>query len=76
MQVKLADFGGAYLEGDGSASIINNICGAMTHCAPELYLGYAYTTKCVEGFCGDNIFRSDIYSLGIVIWEIFTTYTA
>lgn len=41
LHLLLSDFGIARESSDP----IRDICGSMTHCAPELYLGYPYTEK-------------------------------
>lgn len=58
-QIKVADFGLARANTNDNQSTLARLCGTLFYCAPELLFGEAsYTTK------------ADIYSLGIVLWEI------
>eukprot|EP01133_Synstelium_polycarpum_P007314 gene7314-8512_t len=53
--LKVADFG---LTKPTELQTNSNLKGTMAYCAPELYSGVSYSSK------------SDVYSLGIVLWEI------
>jgi serine/threonine protein kinase len=71
LDIKLSDFGLAIVLQEENSGFLKDICGRLTHCAPEIYLGYSYTTKCVIlfFFVFENN-RSDVYSFGIFIWEM------
>lgn len=43
---------------DGKQSTLGKLRGTYAYCAPEVYFGEQYSAK------------SDIYSLGIITWEI------
>lgn len=43
-------------------SSLGKLRGTYAYCAPEIYFGEPFTAK------------SDIYSMGIVFWEIFNRY--
>lgn len=59
MRVKVADFGlSRLIESKEHYSTLYKLRGTHTYCAPEVYLGEQYTDK------------SDIYSLGIILWEL------
>lgn len=59
MRVKVADFGLSRLtETKEHFSTLYKLRGTHTYCAPEVYIGEQYTDK------------SDIYSLGIILWEL------
>eukprot|EP00727_Mastigamoeba_balamuthi_P002023 m51a1_g11818 putative ankyrin repeat-containing protein (1896) ;mRNA; f:398836-406865 len=57
-EVKLADFGLSRFNTISNGATLGNLCGTMSHCAPEIFTGEKYTTK------------SDIYSLGMILWEV------
>ena len=67
--VKVGDFGLSRFNTVSNGTTLENLCGTMSHCAPEVFTGERFTTK------------SDIYSLGMVLWELCErvatgTYTA
>mmetsp|Transcript_112393 Transcript_112393/g.168225 ORF Transcript_112393/g.168225 Transcript_112393/m.168225 type:complete len:469 (+) Transcript_112393:64-1470(+) len=57
---KLSDFGKArFVSADGShLPTLGKLCGNYAHCAPEIYFGKNFSEQ------------SDLYSFGIVLWEI------
>jgi len=55
--IKIADFGLSRFH-TGDLSTLAKVRGTYAYCAPEVYFGQQYTTK------------SDIYSMGIVLWEL------
>jgi serine/threonine-protein kinase len=57
---RLMDFGVAKRVGEGAATVTGNIVGTPEYMSPEQAQGHKVDT------------RSDIYALGIVIYEIFT----
>lgn len=57
--IKIADFGLSRFH-TGDLSTLSKVRGTYAYCAPEVYFGQLYTIK------------SDIYSMGIVIWELVT----
>ncbi|MBK7862814.1 MAG: protein kinase [Archangiaceae bacterium] len=57
---KLADFGLARLEGNGSTTGSGSVQGKFGYLAPELYEGHAADV------------RSDVFSLGATLYELFT----
>lgn len=58
--VKVADFGLSRFNTVSNHSSLGRICGTMAYCAPEVYTGERFTVK------------SDVYSLGIILWELVT----
>jgi len=56
--VKVGDFGLSRFNTVSNGTTLGNLCGTMSHCAPEVFTGDKFTTK------------SDIYSLGMVLWEM------
>merc|ERR1712137_1078969 len=58
--VKVSDFGTSrFTSGDGvDTKTLSKLRGTYAYCAPEVYFGKDYTPK------------SDIYSLGIILWEM------
>jgi hypothetical protein len=60
--IKLTDFGLSRFvhRDDGSNSNLRKLRGTYAYCAPEVYFGEQYTPK------------ADIYSLGIILWELVT----
>lgn len=57
--IKVADFGlSRFVAGEASTSTLAKLRGTYCYTAPEIYFGHPYTTK------------SDVYSLGIVLWEL------
>jgi len=58
--IKIADFGlSRFTTGDEqNLTTLGKLRGTYTYTAPEVYLGVPFSTK------------SDIYSLGIILWEI------
>lgn len=59
LRLKLADFGLSKALASGSQAYTNQVAGTMAYMAPELFSGTKYSAAC------------DIYSLAIVIWEIY-----
>ena len=59
-EVKLIDFGIAKVIGDKSLTQVRMVVGRPIYTAPEAVLG------------GDADHRSDIYSLGVVLWQLLT----
>jgi len=59
--VKICDFGLARLRDLTASSNMTNNVGTMQWMAPEVILSSSYTESC------------DVYSLGIVIWEVLTS---
>jgi serine/threonine protein kinase len=59
-EVKLIDFGIAKVIGDKSLTQARMVVGRPIYTAPEAVLG------------GDADHRSDIYSLGVVLWQLLT----
>jgi len=57
-EVKVADFGLSRFNTISNHSSLGRICGTMSYCAPEVYKGERFGVK------------SDIYSLGIILWEL------
>ena len=64
--VKIADFGLARLATDQLrlGGTLGKLCGTYSYCDPEIYNGQSFTDK------------SDIYSLGVIIWEVITRVVA
>lgn len=58
LKVKVCDFGLSRVEIDNSGTL-TQLRGTYQYAAPEVYEGFPYTAK------------SDIYSLGVLIWEVF-----
>ena len=56
--VKVGDFGLSRYNTVSNGTTLSNLCGTMSHCAPEVFAGERFTTK------------SDVYSLGMVLWEL------
>eukprot|EP01125_Pyxidicula_operculata_P017437 TRINITY_DN610_c0_g1_i1.p1 TRINITY_DN610_c0_g1~~TRINITY_DN610_c0_g1_i1.p1 ORF type:complete len:1379 (-),score=333.22 TRINITY_DN610_c0_g1_i1:172-4308(-) len=62
-QIKIADFGlSRFLKVEDSLSTLNKLRGTYCYTSPEVYFGKTYTIK------------SDIYSLGVVLWEMVYRY--
>jgi eukaryotic-like serine/threonine-protein kinase len=59
-EVKLIDFGIAKVIGDKSLTQVRMVVGRPIYTAPEAVVG------------GDADHRSDIYSLGVVLWQLLT----
>eukprot|EP01127_Copromyxa_protea_P020199 TRINITY_DN6713_c0_g1_i1.p1 TRINITY_DN6713_c0_g1~~TRINITY_DN6713_c0_g1_i1.p1 ORF type:complete len:893 (+),score=139.48 TRINITY_DN6713_c0_g1_i1:40-2718(+) len=59
-RVKVCDFGLSRLV-QGDLKTFNRLCGTFAYCAPEVFKGGMATEK------------SDVYSMGIVFWEILNT---
>eukprot|EP01117_Protostelium_nocturnum_P012712 TRINITY_DN4691_c0_g1_i3.p1 TRINITY_DN4691_c0_g1~~TRINITY_DN4691_c0_g1_i3.p1 ORF type:complete len:937 (-),score=335.21 TRINITY_DN4691_c0_g1_i3:142-2952(-) len=57
-KVKVCDFGLSRMNTTNNINTLNKICGTVTYLAPEVYQGEKFTDK------------SDVFSLGIVLWEI------
>ena len=60
--VKIADFGLARLTTEDlkNGGTLQKLRGTYSYCAPEIFNGQTFTTK------------SDIFSVGVIIWEIIT----
>jgi len=58
--IKLCDFGLSRFNTESSVSTLNKCRGTFVYIAPEVYECTGYTTK------------SDVYSLALILWEIFT----
>src|SRR4029079_879760 len=59
-EVKLIDFGIARSDVDATLTSAGQICGRPTYTAPEIWAG------------GQADRRADIYSLGVVLWQLLT----
>ncbi len=59
-EVKLIDFGIAKIAGDASLTQTGMIVGRLSHTAPEVLAGRSADA------------RADLYSLGVVMWELVT----
>jgi len=59
-QTKVADFGLSRFNTDSNLQTLVKMRGTFAYCAPEVYFGEQFGTK------------SDIYSIGVVIWELAT----
>jgi len=59
-KVKLCDFGLSRAK-QGDMQTFNRLCGTFAYCAPEVFNGEKSTEK------------SDVFSMGIVIWEVIKT---
>jgi len=59
-RIKICDFGLSRLVSNRitQQETFYKICGTFSYCAPAMYSGFAVT------------FKSDVYSYGIVLWEI------
>ena len=57
-EIKIGDFGLSRFNTASNNPTLSNMCGTMTHCAPEIFSGEVFTTK------------SDIYSMGMILWEL------
>ena len=62
-EVKLIDFGIAKIAGDASLTQTGMIVGRLSHTAPEVLAGRPADA------------RADLYSLGVVMWELLTGAT-
>jgi serine/threonine protein kinase len=62
-EVKLIDFGIAKIAGDASLTQTGMIVGRLSHTAPEVLGGRSADA------------RADLYSLGVVMWELLTGAT-
>lgn len=60
----MADFGLARANTQDNRSALGKMCGTIPYCAPEVFYGEGYTAA------------SDIYSLGIVLWELAYKYVS
>eukprot|EP01117_Protostelium_nocturnum_P008039 TRINITY_DN2863_c0_g1_i1.p1 TRINITY_DN2863_c0_g1~~TRINITY_DN2863_c0_g1_i1.p1 ORF type:complete len:1209 (+),score=435.43 TRINITY_DN2863_c0_g1_i1:443-4069(+) len=58
--IKICDFGLSRMNTSSNAQTLAEVRGTMAFCPPEIYGGAIYNSK------------SDIYSLGIVMWEMVT----
>jgi serine/threonine protein kinase len=58
--IQICDFGLSRFNTVTNLATMNKICGTIHYLAPEVYMGEKYTSK------------ADIYSLGIVLWELIT----
>ncbi|KAL6078190.1 Ankyrin repeat-containing protein [Balamuthia mandrillaris] len=56
--IKVCDFGASRVEKE-DASTLGKLRGTYAYCAPEIYFKTKFTTK------------SDVYSIGIILWEFF-----
>lgn len=56
--VKICDFGLSRTTNPDNMASLSKLRGTYAYCPPEIYSGEVYTAK------------SDIYSLGIVLWEL------
>jgi serine/threonine protein kinase len=59
-RVKVADFGLSRFTTGTNLETFKKLCGTFAYCAPEIFGGFSFTTK------------SDVYSMGIVLWELIT----
>lgn len=59
-KVKLCDFGLSRAK-QGDMQTFNRLCGTFAYCAPEVFNGEKSTEK------------SDVFSMGIVVWELIKT---
>lgn len=57
-RIKICDFGLSRFTGGNNLDTFKKLCGTFAYCAPEIFNGGSFTD------------RSDVYSMGIVIWEI------
>lgn len=58
--IKVCDFGASRLDVPDESATLGKVRGTYAYCAPELYFGKKFTTK------------SDVYSISIILWELFT----
>ncbi|XP_049852546.1 stress-activated protein kinase alpha-like [Schistocerca gregaria] len=56
--LKVCDFGLSRVLGSRNLETFKKLCGTFAYCAPEIFNGGTFTV------------RSDVYSMGIVLWEI------
>eukprot|EP01126_Amoeba_proteus_P042756 TRINITY_DN4659_c0_g2_i12.p1 TRINITY_DN4659_c0_g2~~TRINITY_DN4659_c0_g2_i12.p1 ORF type:complete len:680 (-),score=174.16 TRINITY_DN4659_c0_g2_i12:695-2734(-) len=59
-RVKVCDFGLSRLK-QGDLTTFTRLCGTYAYCAPEVFKGTSASEK------------SDVYSMGIVLWELLNT---
>jgi hypothetical protein len=57
-RVKVCDFGLSRMTGGNNLETFKKLCGTFAYCAPEIFSGGTFTD------------RSDVYSMGIVLWEV------
>lgn len=57
-KIKVCDFGLSRFTGGNNLETFKKLCGTFAYCAPEIFNGGSFTD------------RSDVFSMGIVIWEI------
>ena len=57
-RIKVGDFGLSRFNTVSNGTTLGNLCGTMSHCAPEIYMGDRFSPK------------SDVYSLGMILWEL------
>lgn len=59
-EIKIGDFGLSRFNTASNNPTLSNMCGTMTHCAPEIFSGDLFTPK------------ADVYSMGMILWELCT----
>lgn len=57
-KIKVCDFGLSRFTGGNNLETFKKLCGTFAYCAPEIFNGGSFTD------------RSDVFSMGIVVWEI------
>jgi ankyrin repeat protein/tRNA A-37 threonylcarbamoyl transferase component Bud32 len=62
-KIKVADFGLSRFTTGGNMETFKKLCGTFAYCAPEIFGGTSFTDK------------SDVYSMGMVIWELIIRVT-
>ena len=62
----IIDFGCCQMEGDRKITLVDEGVGTQNYMAPE----------CESGASGEVTFKSDIYSLGKILWSMVTGYRA
>lgn len=57
-KIKVCDFGLSRFTGGNNLETFKKLCGTFAYCAPDIFTGNSFTD------------RSDVFSMGIVIWEV------